>query len=109
MEEQKGVDQVVQEGKVFAILGYIGILCLLPILLKKDNAFALHHGKQALVIFIGEVLCGVLMIIPVIGWIFGPIISLVLVIFAIIGLIQAAMGNYWKAPVISEFAKKINI
>ena len=36
-------DKVVEEGKIFALVGYIGILCLIPLLLKKDNKFAYHH------------------------------------------------------------------
>jgi hypothetical protein len=49
-------DPVVKDGMVFAIVAYIGILCLLPLLLKKDNKFALHHGKQGLVLFIAEII-----------------------------------------------------
>ena len=59
----------VQEGKIFAILAYLSVLCVIPLLLKKDNKFALHHGKQGLVIFIGEIAMGILAWIPIIGWI----------------------------------------
>lgn len=45
MEEVKKEDLVVKEGKVFAILAYIGILCLIPLLVKKENKFAFFHAK----------------------------------------------------------------
>jgi len=108
VEEKAGGDQVVNDGKIFAVIGYIGILCLLPLLLKKDNAFALHHGKQGLVIFIGGVISSLLLIIPILGWILSPIIWLFLVVMAIIGIVQAASGSYWRAPIIADLAAKIN-
>ena len=55
-EEKKEVqDKEVQEGKIYAVIGYLGILCIIPLLLKRDNKFALFHGKQGLVLFFGEV------------------------------------------------------
>ncbi|NQT96023.1 MAG: hypothetical protein HQ572_06185 [Candidatus Omnitrophica bacterium] len=85
-------DPVVKDGKIFAIVAYIGILCLLPLLLKKENKFALHHGKQGLVLLIAEVVGGVVGIIPFIGWVLVPFLMLAFLIFSIIGIIQAASG-----------------
>ena len=45
-------DKEIQEGKMYAVIAYLGILCLVPLLLKKENKFALFHGKQGLVLFI---------------------------------------------------------
>lgn len=110
-EEQKvpGEDQVVTDGKIFAVIGYIGILCLLPLLLKKDNKFALHHGKQGLVIFIAGIIASVIVMIPVIGLLVFFVAMPVLAIFAIIGIIQALSGKYWRAPLIADLADKINL
>ena len=60
-------DKEVQEGKIFAVIGYLGILCLIPLLFKKDNKFALFHGKQGLVLFLGWIAVGIVMMIPVLG------------------------------------------
>ena len=48
-------DPVVQEGKLFAVISYLGILCVITLLTKKDNAFALFHAKQGLVLLIAAV------------------------------------------------------
>ncbi len=48
-------DQQILEGKIFAILSYLSVLCIIPLVLKKDNPFVLKHGKQGLVLFLGEV------------------------------------------------------
>ena len=64
-EEEKEIE----EGKAFAVLGYLSILCLVPLLLKKDNKFALFHGKQGLILFIFEVAAGIISLVPFLGWI----------------------------------------
>ncbi|NQT90300.1 MAG: DUF4870 domain-containing protein [Candidatus Omnitrophica bacterium] len=111
-QEQPATDneeQVINDAKIFAIVAYIGILCLLPLLLKKDNKFALHHGKQGLVIFIAEVICGMLGVIPILGWLMAPVLFIILAFYSLIGIIQAASGKYWKAPIVADLAEKINL
>jgi len=99
----------IAEGKLFAVIGYIGILCLLPLLLKKENSFARFHGKQGLVLFLGEVIFSFIGVIPFLGWIIGFIGILLCGVFSIIGIIQALSGNEWRAPVVADLADKINI
>lgn len=102
-------ERQIDEGRLFAAIGYIWILCLVPLLLKRDNRFCLFHGKQALVIFIGEVLFGLILIVPVIGWVIGFVASLVFTVLSILGFIQAIMGNFWKIPIVSDIAECIHI
>ena len=102
-------DEQVAEGKVWAILSYIGILCLLPLLLKKDNKFVLFHSKQGLVLFIAEAAALLVNIIPVLGQFVFAIVYLVAGIYSLVGIIKVLMGEYWKAPYVSDIAEKINI
>lgn len=102
-------DKEVQDGKVWAILAYLSILCLIPLLMKKDNKFALHHAKQGLIIFIAGIALGILVLIPFIGWVLAPIGSLLLLIISLVGIIQVLQGNYWKCPVIYDISVKIKI
>ena len=108
-EQQGTEDVVVKEGKVYAILAYIGILCLIPLLIKKDNKFALFHAKQGLVLFIAEVIITFIWVIPFLGWFIGAIGWILIPIICIIAIIQVLMGNYWRIPVIADIAEKINI
>ena len=89
-------DPIVKEGKLFAMVAYLWILCLIPLFLKKDNKFALFHGKQGLVLFIGEIALKIIAIIPLLGWFVASLGLLVFGIFSIVGIVQALMGNYWK-------------
>ena len=102
-------DKEIEEGKIWAILAYLSILCLIPLLMKKENKFVLHHAKQGLVIFIAGVAIGILVLIPFLGWILAPIGSLILLILSLIGIIQVLQGNYWKCPVVYDISVKINI
>ena len=106
-------DPVVEEGIPFAVISYLWILCLVPLLLKKDNKFAHFHGKQGLVLAIVEtaliVLWAPLMFIPILGWLLLLVLDVALVVFAIIGIIQALMGNYYRLPIVADFADKFKI
>jgi len=108
-EKKMGQDNEVQEGKVFAVIGYLGILCLVPLLLKKNNKFALFHGKQGLVLFIGEVGASLINIIPILGQIIWILAVMVFGILSLVGIVQSLMGNYWKMPIIGEIAEKISL
>ena len=105
------VDQTVEEGKIWAFIGYWGILFLVPLLGKKDNKFALFHGKQGMVLFIfWVVVVWILGFIPIIGWfILRPIGGLLALVLAIIGMVKSLQGEYWKMPVLGDVAEKIKI
>lgn len=100
-------DPQVLEGKVFALLSYLSILCIIPLALKKENPFVLHHGKQGLVLFIGQV---ALLIIQILlgDWIFH-IGLFILGVLSFIGLLAVLQGRYLKLPVVFEIADKITL
>lgn len=104
----------IERNKIMAILAYIGILFLIPLLVAKDSKFAKFHTNQGLVLFIADIaICIVIAIIavilafvPVVGPIIAGIVSgvLGLVIFAlmIFGIINAATGKAKELPLIGE-------
>ena len=99
--------QEILEGKAYAILSYLWILCIVPLIMKKDNRFTLFHAKQGLVLFIGELAVGFIGIIPFLGWIvlyFGTVLFGML---SLIGIVHVLMGNFWKMPVVGDIAEKI--
>lgn len=107
--EQSSTQEVVEQGKIYAFLGYWGILFLVPILAKRDNEFAVFHGKQGLVLFILEIIFTVLGYIPFIGYVISPLGYIICGIMAIIGMAQSLNGKYWKMPWLGEYAEKIKI
>src|SRR5438128_409504 len=93
------------EGKIFALLSYLSILCIIPLIFKKNNLFALQHGKQGLVLFIGEVAVFILHII--VGQWFLKLGMFVFEVLSFIGIIAVLQGRYIKLPVVSEIADSI--
>lgn len=90
-----------EENKIFAVLSYLSILVLVPLLAKKESKFAMFHAKQGLVLLIGWI----------IGWLLsfvfiGFIVDIVLIVFSIWGIVNAATGKYAKLPLIGDLAEK---
>lgn len=118
--ENKPVNDV-EANKVMAAVGYIGILCLIPLLFAKDSAFARFHGKQGLVIFLCEVALGVIgsvfsgMFLSGVNMMGGffmingiiMLINLALLVLSIAGIIKAFSGERWEAPVIGQWAASL--
>jgi uncharacterized membrane protein len=94
---------------LYAILSYLWIFCLIPVLMKKDDEFVRFHAKQGLVLFILEMAVAIIGIIPLLGSFIYVLGILICVILSIIGIIQVLMGNKWKIPVVNEWAEKIEI
>lgn len=104
-----GIDPEIQEGKFFAAVGYISVLCFVPLLLKKGNRFSQFHGKQGLVLFILEVAASILKTVPALGDIVFSLSFVVFGILSLIGIVKVLMGEYWEMPVIHDVATKISI
>lgn len=102
------------KNKIFGILAYIGILCLVPILAAKDSPYGKYHGNQGLVLFLLEIIIGVCLFIinvfiammpGILGYI-SLVLSVVWVgplILAILGIINAAAGKCVPLPLIGKF------
>ncbi|OGY41514.1 MAG: hypothetical protein A2Y67_00465 [Candidatus Buchananbacteria bacterium RBG_13_39_9] len=103
------VKKDIEENKVVAAIGYISILCLIPLLLKPKSQFCKFHGKQGLILLIAGFINMVIGIIPVIGWILGFIGAIAIIILSILGILKSLNGEYWEMPYVAEYAKKINI
>ena len=102
----------VEEGKSIAWLSYIGILIIIPILLQKDNSYTKFHIKQGLVLLIASIIWSIVnfffgfipiigLIIPLLGWIF-------LMVLSIIGIINAIQGKEAELPLVGKYGEKIS-
>ncbi len=100
-------EQEIQEGKFFAIISYVSFLCIITLILKKDNKFALWHAKQGLVLFVMEVAAFILSIIPFLGWLIGIFGYALFLLVSLWGIIQAAQGLTNPIPVLTEISDKV--
>ncbi len=99
----------IEEGRFFAVISYISFLCILALLLKKDNKFSIHHAKQGLVLFVFESAVFILSIIPILGWLIGWLGFIIFLLFSIWGMLKAFGGTYSRLPIIADIADKISL
>lgn len=97
----------IREGKFFAVISYISFLCIITLILKKNNKFALYHAKQGLVLFVMEVAAFILSIIPFLGWLIGIFGYALFLLVSIWQIMQSALGIYSRIPVITEISEKV--
>ena len=100
-------EQEIKDAKVLATVAYWGFLCILPLVLMKDNKFAVYHGKQGLVLFIFLVAGFILSILPLFGPIIYWLVLFIYLAFLLWGSIAALAGKKAFIPVVSKFAEKI--
>lgn len=98
----------VEKNKLMAIVGYIiPILFFIPLLNEesKKSPFAKFHANQQLVLLISAIAVNIVgTLIPILGWfIILPIGSIIILVIAIIGIINAAKGEMKKLPIIGGF------
>jgi uncharacterized membrane protein len=100
----------VEHHKVFAVLAYIGILFLVPLLAAPQSRFARYHTNQGIVLFLSIlVVCfglGVVAVVPFLNLIIIPVwffLPLTVFVFIIIGIIHAVSGQYKPLPLIGHF------
>lgn len=99
----------IQDAKFFAAVGYISVLCFVPLFLKKGNKFAQFHGKQALVLFILEAAAGIIGIVPAIGDLVSRFAFVIFGILSVIGIVKVLMEEYWEMPVVYEISTRVTL
>ena len=106
-----------EKNKVMAIVGYIlPILFFIPLLSEesKKSPFAKFHANQQLVLLLTgiagwiavsilSVLLGITIILIVLIPIIWVVFQIALLVFAILGIINAAKGEMKKLPIIGGF------
>lgn len=92
----------VEKNKVMAILAYI--IFFIPLLAAKESKFAMYHANQGLVLFLAGIAVSIVgSIIPLIGWfIILPLGSILILVLAIMGIINASKGEMKPLPIIGK-------
>lgn len=107
-EEEAPRPEEIEEGRTVAVLSYIPGLCFIPLFRKNRNRFALEHARQGLILFIVEVLA-LLFLIPVVSRSFWIVVLILCLISALVGIVFALQGKFWRIPFIGELAERLKI
>lgn len=100
--------KLIKDGAPFAVLSYVFLLWILTFIFKKDNAFARFHAKQGIVIFVGNLICFVFGLIPVIGAIFH-LLGFVLILTSLYGVYLSLTGKCEKIYLVGDIADKLTV
>lgn len=115
----------IEQNKIMAVLSYISLLVLVPLLAAKESKYARFHANQGLVLLGLNVIYVILSIIfsfirvSSVNYIWGIpyetsatpwylsiilwIVFIIIAIFGILGIINAATGKAKELPLIGKF------
>ncbi len=93
-----------QKNKGMAVLSYFGLLILIPVFIARNDPFVRYHINQGLVLFLVDIICGIIGsiigAIPVVGGIITLALGIVIFVLFIIGIINAVKGEMKPLPLI---------
>jgi len=102
----------IEDGKAFAILsyaaGFIGVPFLIVPLIMRDNAYSLYHAKQCLMLWIAGVIAvsvASASLLLCIGVVLLPAVGITVLVFDVIGLINALNGRMQPLPIIGKWGE----
>ena len=95
----------ISQNKVLAMIPYLlGIFgSIVSLLASGTSPYAAFHVKQALKIYVVQVISVVLCIIPFLGWIVAGIWSIISLVITIICFIQVCKGKAKEPAIICNF------
>ena len=105
----KGKEKISLLQKFLAIISYLGVLSLLVMILRERSKPVHFHVRQGVALFVVEIICTLILVIPFIGWLIGFIGWILCILFSVLGLIKASKGKEWPIPVLGKIATKIKI
>jgi uncharacterized membrane protein len=96
--------------KGMAVLAYFGLLLLIPLFAAKEDEFVRFHVNQGIALFIVEIAIDIVTqtvgksggAVGLLFSILAGIVGFVMFIFAIMGIIHAAKGEYKQLPLIGN-------
>ena len=124
------VDRASQDAILLAAVGYVPLLFFLPLFVGTREPFARFHGRQSLVMFavvlvfnigvgitdlvLGRILGGMFLMgffFKAVAWLVhypaGLVVALAYAVLVIVGIVQAATGQYWRIPVVGAYAERL--
>ncbi|MEO5332461.1 MAG: hypothetical protein H7839_10590 [Magnetococcus sp. YQC-5] len=93
--------------RVLTLLSYVSILCLIPLILSRDDAFIHFHARQGLVLWLWGLLCIIGLNLPGLGPFLAGISVVIIVVLSLAGMVGVLFSKQWKLPLIGGLAAKL--
>jgi uncharacterized membrane protein len=103
------------ERKLFAFLAtFLSIVgFVITLVIKRDDEYVMYYAKQSLIIFIIGAIAGILRSmldwIPIIGWIIGFALTILVILIWIVSWMYALSGEKREIVFVSDWAKNIKL
>ncbi|MBF0485785.1 MAG: hypothetical protein HQL16_04645 [Candidatus Omnitrophica bacterium] len=94
----------IDEDRLYALLSYVSLLCVFPLIQKKGNEFVQSHARQGLALFLSEFVIFILSIL------FPQVMAPFLFIFGVLafwGMIKSLKGEKVEIPFIYPLSQKL--
>ena len=108
---QSSTSTSTDNSKICAILCYIliGVIWYFVDENMRRNSFVRYHAKQGLILIIASVVFNIIGSIPFLGWAIAWILQIIVLIWVIQGIVNAANNKTKPLFVIGPIAEKWNI
>ena len=93
--------------RLMATMSYLGILCLVPLVMNGKNEFVYFHARQGLIIWIWSVLAIFALYVPGVGPWFSGVSALAVVVLSTIGVVAVFLNKAWRLPLVHSIADRI--
>ncbi|MBF0154037.1 MAG: hypothetical protein HQL64_09890 [Magnetococcales bacterium] len=93
--------------RINAMFSYLGILCLIPLILNRDDEYVHFHARQGTVLWTWATLSILALHIPVIGPFFFSFSAMLIALLSLVGILSVLFSRAWKIPFISVLAGRI--
>ena len=101
--------QDIEDNRALAVIGYLWIFCLIPLLAKKSSPYAQFHAKQGVILALAWFFLWVIGIVPLLGWLIFFFGSIALMVVNLIAIIKAWHGEEWEIPHLYQYVKVLNL
>lgn len=105
--------------RLFGVLGYLAILFIIPVKVKRDSMFVQFHARQGGVLFITWVVICLLMFIPLLfisnNAVQTALLAVVFVatglyvLLMLTGIFKVLLGERYRMPVIADIALMLRL
>ncbi|HEB72572.1 MAG TPA: hypothetical protein ENI77_08120 [Nitrospirae bacterium] len=106
--QQRALEQDLNiSSQLLSMLAYMGCLCLAPLLINRTDDYVSFHTRQGLVIWVIEVLAGLILFTPTFGRFFFSAAISICILFSIFGVISVFLEKAWLFPFFGALAQKL--
>ena len=106
--QQKALERDLNvKSQSMSLMAYMGVLCLVPLVLNRNDDYVNFHTRQGLALWLSEAVAAFALVLPVIGRFFFTFTMVVCVFFSIAGIVGVFLEKAWRFPFFGSLAERL--